>query len=150
MDEQGYDLQRIKPLVASLRIYKEGPGYDRLPSAYPDVTETIGTRIITVFPNVRHAFDNELQMDLHAVQVNAAVPPRVLQVLAHSEIFKQAYYVADKRWVQADDERLRPDKVLALEDEAAVAAWSPVHNTLREFAESYDRFVARLVSLKPK
>jgi len=150
MDEQGDDLQRIKPLVASLRIYKDGPGYERLPSAYPDVTETIGTRIITVFPNVRHAFDNEPQMGLRPVQVNAAVPPRVLEVLVHSEIFKQAYYVADQRWVQADDERLRPDKVLALEDEAAVAAWIPVHNTLKEFAESYDRFVARLVSLKSK
>lgn len=148
MDEQGDDLQRIKPLVASLRIYKDGPGSDRLPSAYPDITETIGTRIITVFPNVRHAFDNEPQMDLRAVQVNAAPPPRVLQVLAHSEIFKQAYYVADKRWVEADDEQLRPDNILALEDEAAVAAWNPVHNTLKEFAESYDRFVGRLVSLK--
>jgi transaldolase len=148
MDEQGYDLQRIKPLVASLRIYKEGPGYDRLPSAYPDVTETIGTRIITVFPNVRHAFDNEPQMDLRPVEVNAVVPPRVLEVLAHSEMFKQAYYVSDRGWAHADDERLRPDKVLALEDEAAVAAWTPVHNTLKEFAESYDRFVARLVSLR--
>jgi hypothetical protein len=149
MEERGYDLQRIKPLVASLRIYKDGPGYDRLPSAYPDVTEIIGTRIITVFPNVRHAFDNEPQIDLHARQVNAVVPPRVLEVLAYSEVFKQAYYVADKGWIQADDERLRPDQVMALEDEAAVAAWTPVHNTLKEFAESYDRFVARLVSPSP-
>ncbi len=148
MDEQGDDLGRIKPLVASLRIYKEGPGSDRLPSPYPDVTETIGTRIITVFPNVRHAFDNEPQMDLHPAQVNAAVPSRVLEVLSHSEIFKQAYYVTDPRWVKAEDERMRPDKILALEDEAAVAAYPPVHNTLHEFAASYDKFVARLVSLR--
>jgi hypothetical protein len=150
MEEQGYDLQRIRPLVASLRIYKDGPGYDRLPSAYLDVTEAIGTRIITVFPNVRHAFDSEPQMDLSPMQVNVAAPPRVLEVLSHSEIFKQAYYVADKRWVKADDERLRPDRVLALEDEAEVADWPPVRNTLGEFGRSYDGFVARLVGLKPR
>ncbi len=150
MDEKGMDLARIKPLVASLRIYKGGPGHDRLPTAYPDVSETVGTRIITIFPNVRHAMDQEAELDLHPTQIAAPVPESVLKVLAHSELFKQAYYVSDKYWVANEDERFRPTRVLTLEDEAAVAAWIPVHNTLKEFGESYDRFVARLVSLKPK
>lgn len=146
LEEKGYDLKRIKPLVASLRIYKDSPGYDRLPSAYPDVTEAIGTSIITVFPDVRHAFDLETEMVLEAHQIDEPVPGHVLEVLTHSEIFKQAYYVADVNWLKNEDERFRPNKVLALEDEAAVAAWPPVYNTLKQFADSYDHFVQRLVS----
>jgi len=150
MDARGLDLGRIRPLVASLRIYKEGPGHDRLPSAYPDVTETVGTRIITVFPNVRHALDNEAELTLNPNQVDEAVPENVLQVLTHSEIFKQAYYVADREWLKEEDERFRPDYVLELQDEAAVADWKPVAATLGEFAQSYDRFVAKLVARRKK
>ncbi|MEM4725100.1 MAG: transaldolase family protein [Candidatus Hadarchaeum sp.] len=146
LEDKDYDLTRIKPLVASLRIYKDSPGYDRLPSAYPDITETIGTSIITVFPDVRHAFDQEQDIVLQVDGVHEPVPERVLEVLCHSEIFKQAYYVADVNWVKNEDERFRPDKILTLEDEAAVAAWPPVYNTLKQFADSYDHFVQRLVS----
>lgn len=146
LEENGYDLKRIKPLVASLRIYKDSPGYDRLPSAYPDVTEAVGTSIITVFPDVRYAFDQETEMVLEAHQIDEPVPDHVLEVLTHSEIFKQAYYVADAKWVKGEDERFRPNKVLTLEDEAAVAAWPPVYNTLKQFADSYDHLVQRLVS----
>ncbi|MGB9880598.1 MAG: transaldolase family protein, partial [Anaerolineae bacterium] len=146
LEEKGYDLKRIKPLVASLRIYKDSPGYDRLPSAYPDVTEAVGTSIITVFPDVRHAFDQEKEMVLQANRIDEPVPDHVLQVLTHSEIFKQAYYVSDAKWVEHEDERFRPNKVLTLEDEAEVAAWPPVYNTLKQFADSYDHFVQRLMS----
>lgn len=146
LEEKGYDLTRIKPLVASLRIYKDSPGYDRLPSAYPDVTEAIGTSIITVFPDVRHAFDQEQGIALQADQIYEPVPERVLEVLSYSEIFKQAYYVSDVNWVKNEDEQFRPRQVLTLEDEAAVAAWPPVYNTLKQFADSYDHFVQRLVS----
>ncbi|MGQ9492835.1 MAG: transaldolase family protein [Anaerolineae bacterium] len=146
LTEKGYDLKRIKPLVASLRIYKDSSGYDRLPSAYPDVTEAVGTSIITIFPDVRHAFDREIEMDLKAEQIHEPVPTRVLDVLTHSEIFKQAYYVTDTSWVQDEEERFRPNQILTLEDEAAVAAWPPVYNTLKQFADSYDHFVQRLVS----
>lgn len=150
MDARGMDLARIKPLVASLRIYKDGPGYDRLPTPYPDVSETVGTRIITIFPNVRHAMDQEAELELHATRLGAPVPEHVFKVLEHSELFKQAYHVADKFWSPNEDQRFRPARVLALEDEPAVAAWAPVHATLKEFAESYDRFVTRLVNLRPK
>jgi len=143
--ERGYDLRRIKPLVASLRIYKEGPGYDRLPSPYPDITENVGTSIITVFPNVRRAFDEESEMSLDPHRIDEPVPERALEVLAHSEIFRQAYFVADRDWVPEEDERFRPEYELVLEDEEAVAAWPPVYNTLTQFGEGYDRFVERLV-----
>nr|MBC7245369.1 hypothetical protein [Chloroflexota bacterium] len=146
LEERGYDLKRIKPLVASLRVYKDSPGYERLPSACPDVTETVGTSIITVFPDVRHAFDREPEIELDADRIHEPVPSHVLDVLTHSEIFKQAYYVADTNWVRDEEECFQPSKVLTLEDEAAVAAWPPVYNTLKQFADSYDHFVQRLVS----
>ena len=72
----------------------------------------------------------------------------MLQVLAHSEIFKQAYYVGDKGGANGEDEHFRPEHVLSLEDEQAVAAWPPVASTLSEFAKSYDHFVQRLISLR--
>jgi hypothetical protein len=148
MAHNGYDVKRIRPLVASLRIYKDGPGYARLPTAYPDITEDVGTSIITVFPNIRHAFDLEPDVPMNPRQIGEPVPERVLQVLAHSEIFKQAYYMADGSGGDTEDERFRPTRVLALEDEGAVASWPPVGNTLSEFAKSYDRFVQRLIALR--
>jgi len=141
---KGYDLRRIKPLVASLRIYKEGPGYGRLPSPYPDITEAVGTSIITVFPNVRRAFDAEAEVSLEPKRIEEPVPERALEVLAHSEIFKQGYYVADRSWVPQEDERFRPDYELTLEDEEGTFAWPPIYNTLTEFSDGYDRFVERL------
>jgi hypothetical protein len=146
LGDRGYDLQRIKQLVASLRIYKDSPGYDRLPSAYPDITEVVGTSIITVFPNVRHAFDLERKMALDANRVGEPVPERALEVLSHSEIFRQAYYVADQSWVMREDARFQPLCPLTLEQEEQVAAWPPVHNTLTQFADGYDAFVQRLRS----
>ena len=157
MAENGYDAKRIKLLVASLRICKDSSGYERLPSAYPDITECVGTSIITVFPNIRHAFDQEPDVPMNPDQIGEPVPERVLQVLAHSEIFKQAYYVADRNAGDKEDERFRPPserdgvptaRVLALEDAEAVAAWPPVASTLSEFAKSYDHFVQRLISLR--
>ncbi len=148
LGERGYDLRRIKQLVASLRIYKDGPGYDRLPSAYPDITEVIGTSIITVFPNVRHPFDLESEMPLDADRIGEPVPEQALEVLSHSEIFKQAYYVADRGWVEQEDTRFQPSSPLTLEQEEQVAAWAPIHNTLAQFADGYDEFVRRLVSLR--
>jgi len=148
MRVKGYDIGRIRPLVASLRIYREGAGYDRLPSAYPDITETLGVPILTVFPDVRHAFDLEPCMELRGTSVDEPVPERVLSVLSHSEIFRQAYYVAYRKWVEAEDERFRPHVPLALEDVDAVAQWEPVRATLGQFAQSYDHFLSRLLSLR--
>jgi len=142
--EKGYDLIKVKPLVASLRIYEDGPGYERLPSAFPDITEQVGTSIITVFPNVRHAFDVVPQIELHPQQVGEPVPDQVLEALTHSEIHKQAYYVGDSEWV-ADDSRFKPQYELVLEDEEGVFQYPPVYNTLTQFSEGYDRFVQRIL-----
>lgn len=136
--ERGYDLDRIRPLVASLRIY-EGPGYENLPSAFPDITEMVGTGILSVFPNVRRAFDRQPDMKLEPRRIEAPVPAEILNRLAHSEIFKQAYYVAE-----LDGPQFKPEVELTLADTAAVSAWLPIHNTLTEFVKSYDTFVGRI------
>jgi hypothetical protein len=144
--EKGYDLADLRPLVASLRIYT-GAGYENLPNAFPDITETLGTSLISVFPNVRRPFDAQpLEMNPH--QVDAPLPDGILDVLRHSEIFKQAYYVADREWVAKEDERFRPAYVLALTDEAGTAAWTPARDTLAQFCDSYDTFVQRIVERK--
>jgi len=144
---RGYDLSRIKPLVASLRIYR-GEGYDTLPSAFPDITEVMGASIISVFPNIRHAFDSEPEIALDPQRIESPVPEDILDILTHSEIFKQAYYVADGKGMEAGDDRFRPDYELTLEDETGTATWSPVHNTLTEFCNSYDAFVQRILERK--
>jgi len=146
LTQKGY-LTRIKPLIASLRIYK-GSGYENLPSAFPDITEAIGTSIITVFPNVRRAFDALPKVELNPRQVEAPVPDEILSVLTHSEIFKQAYYVADSYWVTKEDERFRPNYELTLEDEQGTATWAPVYNTLTEFCKSYDALTQRILGRK--
>ncbi|MCS7222197.1 MAG: transaldolase family protein [Anaerolineae bacterium] len=147
MKAKGFDLRRIRPLIASLRVY-EGDGYESLPSAFPDITEALGTSIITVFPNVRRAFDCRRGIALDPRRIEEPVPTAVLEVLAHSEIFKQAYYVADPAWGMTDQDRFRPRQILALEDEDAVAAWTPVRNTLTEFSNSYDSLVKRILERK--
>jgi transaldolase len=147
MKERGYDLTHVKPLIASLRIY-EGPMYANLPSAFPDMTEITGASILSVFPNVRRAFDARSGITLEPQQIESPVPDHILEALTHSEIFKQAYYVADRDWVPDEDERFRPNDVLALEDEAGTAAWPPVYNTLTQFCDAHDAFVQRILGRK--
>lgn len=147
LNRKGYDLSRVKPLVASLRIY-EGDGYEKLPSPFPDITEALGASIISVFPNVRRSFDTQAAVELDPRRIEAPVPEDALEVLTHSEIFKQAYYVAHGGWAREEDGRFRPDYALTLEDEAGTAAWAPVHNTLTEFCNSYDAFVERILERK--
>jgi hypothetical protein len=145
LKQRGYDLDRAQTLIASLRIY-EGDSYDALPSPFPDITETIGAGVISVFPNIRHAFDRREPLAFDPVCIERPVPPHVLDTLAHSEIFKQAYYVSDPAWVAEEDGRFRPERVLSLDDEARVEAWPPIYNTLTEFIQSYDTFVERILA----
>lgn len=142
--ERGYDLGQAKPLIASLRIY-EGSEHEGLPSAFPDVTEVLGTSLISVFPNIRRAFDAVSEMALRPQQVNSIVPDKALDILTHSEIFKQAYYVANRDWVPEEDDRFQPMYELTLEDEDGTASWAPVHDTLTGFIDSYDKFVERIL-----
>lgn len=145
LTSHGFDLGRVKPLVASLRVYG-GKGYEALPTPVPDISEVIGTGIITIFPNVRHAFDALPPMQLDPRQVETSLADRVLEVLRHSEVFKQAYFVGNPDWLEEEDGRFRPDRILRLEDEAAVVEWLPVKNTIAEFCTSYDAFLKRIES----
>ena len=138
---KGYDRRRIKTLVASLRIYR-GAGYEGLPNAFPDITEVLGAGVISVFPNIRGPFDAQAGLVLHPSSIEAPVPERALEVLAHSELFRQAYYL------EGDGERFRPATVLHVADQERVAAWPPVHNTLAEFIKSYDTMVTRILERK--
>jgi hypothetical protein len=139
----GYDLKRVKPLTASHRIYG-GKVHRTLPNPLLDVSEAVGTGIITVFPNIRRAFDALPALALSPRQIESPVPDEALEVLTHSEIFKQAYYVDEPAWAEADEARFRPEHVLHLEDVSSTAEWPPVRNTLTEFCERYDRFVQRI------
>ncbi len=142
LTKKGYDLDHVRLLVASLRWYT-GAGYEGLPDPCPDVVDCIGTTVITVFPNIRHALDAAQGLPLNGRQIEAPVPPAALEVLTHSEMFKQAYYLP------GDEPRFKPDKVLTLEDEAGTAAWVPVAATLNEFCSAYDKFVARIAERRP-
>jgi len=143
MTKRDYDFGRVKPLVASLRVY-EGDAYKGLPTGVPDISEVIGTGIITIFPNVRHAFDALPAIVLSPRKVENPVPDRVLEILGNSEIFKQAFHVGAPDWLEGEDDRFRPDRVLRLDDDAAVIEWLPVKNTIAEFCRSYDAFVQRI------
>ena len=143
LKEQGYDLNKLRVLVASLRWYV-GPDYENLPDPCPDVIDAMGTTVITIFPNIRHALDATPNLPFNGTQLDAPVPEPALEVLAKSEIFKQSY------WLPGDDERFRPARPLTLEDEAGTAAWAPVAATLNEFCSAYDKFVERIAARRPK
>ena len=147
LSKRGYDLRRLKLLVASLRIYR-GSEYEGLPSAFPDITEVLGTGILSVFPNVRRPYDRLRSVRQEPTSIEAPVPDDALAVLAHSEIFRQAYYIGDPAWAQPGDEQYRPDVELTLNDEQAVAAWPPVRDTLAQFQNAYDAFVWRILERK--
>lgn len=143
MDRRGLDPFRVRPLIASLRIYA-GEAYSGLPSAFPDITEVLGTGIVTIFPNIRRAFDSASGISLDPGRIGEPVPDGILEVLRHSEIFKQAHWVADS----SNDLLLRPARPLDLEDAGATAGWPPVRDTLAEFIQAYDIFVARIMVRK--
>jgi hypothetical protein len=139
----GYDLERIKLLIASLRVY-EGDAFIGLPSSIPDITETLGTGILSIFPDIRRVFDAQRSMQLDPRRIESPVPDEIISILAHSELFKQAYYVP------GDDARVRPACVLRLEDEDQTAAWIPMHNTLTQFGKSYDSLKQRVHERRSK
>jgi len=138
LTEEGYDLTRIRPLVASLRWY-DGPLYASLPSPCPDVTETTGVAVITVFPNIRRNLDTTPGLPFAPNRITQPVPEDMLLILEHSEIFKQGYYLPG-------DVTHIPKRPIALEEEEITADWPPVRNTLAEFSKAYDRFVERIMA----
>ncbi|OGO15006.1 MAG: hypothetical protein A2Y93_11475 [Chloroflexi bacterium RBG_13_68_17] len=145
----GVDTSRVRPLVASLRVY-EGAAYAGLPTPIPDITEALGTRIITVFPNVRRAYDQLKNPQVRPSAIDQPVPARALEILRHSEVFKQAYYVEAPLAVADRGGPYLPAHPLSLADEAAVADWPPVKSTLSEFCLGYDRFVQKILERRRK
>ncbi len=73
LNARGYDLARVKPLIASMRVY-EGEMYRGLPSPIPDISEVVGTGILTVFPNVRRAYDSLPGLPIGAAANRGARP----------------------------------------------------------------------------
>ena len=141
--EQGYDLSKVRPLIASLRWY-EGEGYESVPNPCPDVIECAGVSVITIFPNVRHALDALDNIEWRPSAIGDDVAAEHLEILKESELFKQAYHVADTAWV-ADDSAFAPEFEITLEDESSTVAFVPVSATLTEFGGVYDVFVRRLL-----
>ena len=139
---RGYDLNHLRVLVASLRWYV-GAGYEQLPDPCPDVIDCMGTTVITIFPNIRHALDFTPNLPFDGNALEAPVPEDALKILEHSEIFRQSY------WLPGDDARFRPAQPLTLADEAGTAAWAPVAATLNEFCNAYDKFVGRIAERRP-
>ncbi len=123
----GLEQDKVRLLIASLRDYDDW---------FPDISELLGVPIITVFPNIRRAFDVH-KRDLDLDGVLRPVPEVVLRVLQQSEVFRQAYCLP------GDGLSWRPDRPLSLEDVSAVASWPPVRATLRGFIASYRDTVAR-------
>ena len=119
----GVDPGKVKIMIASLRIYDDW---------IPDISEVWGIPLITVFPNVRRAYDaHERPLDVQAV--DKKTPSADLEVLMKSELFRQAW------WTPEDGAFGKPDCVLSLapEDAAAVAAFPPVRETLVQFIGMY-------------
>jgi hypothetical protein len=129
----GVDLSRVRPLVASLRIYEGLPD-----TPCPDLSEALGTGVITVFPNIRSRLDALPSLVLHPRSVIAPAPARVMEVLSHSELFKQAH------WMPGDGALYRPSRPISLQEPEGLHEWPPFRNTLQEFVDGYGRFLKRV------
>lgn len=146
LSEKGYDLSRVRPLIASLRWY-EGEVHAMLSDPCPDVIDCAGVSVITIFPNVRHALDGLDGIEWRARAVEEDVEAEHLEILKSSELFKQAYFVGDSDWI-GDDTAFAPKFEIRLDDETSTAAFAPVRATLTEFGGVYDVFVRRLLGRK--
>ncbi len=119
----GVDPDKVKIMIASLRIYDDW---------IPDISELWGIPLITIFPNVRRAYDvhpRPLVIDA----LHGKTPDKEVEILLKSEIFRQAW------WVPENSSMGKPERVLTLDkkDAEAVAAWKPVHETLTQFIGMY-------------
>ncbi len=121
----GVDPGRVKIMIASLRIYDDW---------LPDLSELWGIPLITIFPNVRRAWDAHPR-PFAGTAVMQTTPAEAIALMNRSEIFRQAWYVA------GDPDGARPARPLSLEprDAAALAQWPPMAQTLKQFIELYDQ-----------
>ena len=70
------------------------------PILSPTSPRHVGTSLISVFPNVRRPFDAQPNIELNPQGVDAPLPDGILETLAHSELFKQAYFVSYPEWAK--------------------------------------------------
>jgi transaldolase len=119
----GVDPENVKIMIASLRIYDDW---------IPDISELWGVPVITIFPNVRRAYDRHPR-DLDGTAVERQTPSGELETLFESEIFRQAW------WLEGDPEKARPDAPLELTmgGAAQLAAWKPMADTFGQFIDLY-------------
>jgi transaldolase len=119
----GIDAGKVKVMIASLRIYDDW---------IPDVSELWGVPLITIFPNVRRAYDAKIR-PLDANALAGTTPEEDLGRLLKSEIFRQAW------WTESDGGLGKPERPLTLNpaDSAAVSQWAPVRETLTQFIATY-------------
>ncbi len=119
----GVDSRKVKIMIASLRIYGDW---------IPDISELWGVPLITIFPNVRRAYDAKPR-PLVSDSLSGAAPEADLRILLKSEIFRQAW------WTEQDGDPDRPHRPLTLDptDSAAVSQWAPVRETLTQFIGTY-------------
>lgn len=133
----GLDPEKIKILNASLRVYGE---------EIPDISSIWGTPLITIFPNVRRAYDLIKRFD-SSDSISCQTDVSVMEDLKMSELFRQAW------WVPQDDESFKPKTELTLneKDEDAVLNWLPIKQTLQQFISEYHKLkeiVENLVIVK--
>jgi transaldolase len=121
----GVDPARVKIMIASLRDYNDW---------FPDLDELWGVPLITIFPNIRRAYDKHARPFAGSALMQST-PADALGTLARSEIFRQAW------WTPGDPEGFMPAAALSLESHAgaALAGWAPMAQTLKQFIELYDQ-----------
>jgi len=121
----GVDSRRVKIMIASLRIYDDW---------IPDLSELWGVPLVTVFPNVRRAYDGR-ERPLRVDAIGGRTPDEDLRVMMKSEIFRQAW------WTDRDGPIGKPNRPLSLDplDDAAVANWAPVRETLTQFISTFSQ-----------
>ena len=124
----GIDPAKVKILNASLRIYG---------SDIPDIDEIWGTGAITIFPNVRRAYD-AISREHSTITVTDETDPAALAILTRSEIFRQAWWGPDM------DKSLSPADPLDLSSGKTeqVIGWQPIADTLNQFVDAYRGTVA--------
>lgn len=127
----GVDRNRVKIMIASLRLYEDW---------IPDISELWGIPLITVFPNIRRAYDSR-KRELHGRAVSGTTPHDSMEILWQSEIFRQAW------WMPGDGKAGRPESQITLQDKdrPALASWPPVANTLNQFIDLYEQMGQRIV-----
>jgi transaldolase len=121
---RGIDPERVKLLIASLRIYGDW---------IPDISEQWGCPVITFFPNVRRTYDTH-KRELKTESILDRTPEQQLRILLESEIFRQAW------WIPGDPESQKPKRVLTVnpEDGHQLISWPPIANTIRQFIDLYE------------